>query len=83
MNYCPCCSEVLLQHVRGSEITWFCRHCWQDMPVLSCKRSGLLAEVVREEIPSKPELRENIQVTSYSRQHKKITGWIGVKDVLS
>ncbi|MBE9007345.1 hypothetical protein IQ259_20300 [Fortiea sp. LEGE XX443] len=82
MNYCPCCSGVLLQHVRGSEIAWFCRHCWQDMPVLTCNRSDLLEEVVREKIFSKPDLRENIQATNYISRHKKITGWIGVKDAL-
>jgi hypothetical protein len=80
MNYCPCCSGVLLQQVRRSEITWFCRHCWQDMPVLNCNRSGLLTEVIREELPSKPKLREN--ATSYVSQHQRITGWIGVKDVI-
>ncbi|ALF54019.1 hypothetical protein ACX27_16110 [Nostoc piscinale CENA21] len=83
MNYCPCCSEVLLQHVRGSEITWFCRHCWQDMPVLSCQRPSVLEEVIREEIPSNPERTENLPVTSYVSTYKKITGWIGVKDALS
>jgi len=71
-----------LQHVRGSEIAWFCRHCWQDMPVLSCNRSALLGEALREELPGKPKLRENVQATSYISQHKKITGWIGVKDAL-
>ncbi|MGH1394976.1 MAG: hypothetical protein ACRAVC_13245 [Trichormus sp.] len=33
MISCPCCSGLLLPHIRGSEIHWFCRHCWQDMPV--------------------------------------------------
>lgn len=83
MNYCPCCSGVLLQHVRGSEITWFCRHCWQDMPVWNCNRSALIEEVIKEEIPSKRDFRENIQVTSYVGQRKKITGWVGVENVLS
>jgi hypothetical protein len=78
MNYCPCCSGILLQHVRGSEIAWFCRHCWQDMPVLNCNRSGLLTETRKEEILSTSDLRENIQATSYVNQHKKTTRWIGV-----
>lgn len=83
MNYCLCCSEVLLQHVRGSEITWFCRHCWLDMPVLSCNISGLLAKAVKEELPSKPLLRENEPATNYTSTHRKITGWIGVMDAIA
>lgn len=82
MNNCPCCSGVLLQHVRGSEIAWFCRHCWQDMPVLSCNLSGLVAKAITEELPSKPQLREHAPAANYISQHKKITGWIGVKDAL-
>jgi DNA-directed RNA polymerase subunit M/transcription elongation factor TFIIS len=33
MNYCPCCSDVLLKHVNSHETYWFCRQCWQEMPV--------------------------------------------------
>ncbi|BAZ09457.1 hypothetical protein NIES4071_12650 [Calothrix sp. NIES-4071] len=33
MNHCPCCSHVLLRHIRGSHVYWFCRNCWQTMPV--------------------------------------------------
>ncbi|MBD2440879.1 hypothetical protein [Nostoc sp. FACHB-110] len=82
MNYCLCCSEVLLQQVRGSEITWFCRHCWQDMPVLSCHLAGLLNRGIKEELPSTSQLRENVQATTYTSSQNKITGWIGVKDAL-
>ncbi|MBD2775975.1 hypothetical protein [Iningainema tapete] len=35
MNYCPCCSHTLLRHIRGHEVYWFCRNCWQEMPVLT------------------------------------------------
>lgn len=35
MNYCPCCSGLLLQHIRPSGLAWFCPHCWQDMPVFN------------------------------------------------
>ena len=31
MNTCPCCSEILLRHVRHNKIYWFCTHCWQEM----------------------------------------------------
>jgi hypothetical protein len=30
---CPCCSDRLLMHVRHSGVYWFCRHCWQEMPI--------------------------------------------------
>ncbi|MBE9233177.1 hypothetical protein IQ231_16220 [Cuspidothrix issatschenkoi LEGE 03284] len=35
MPYCPCCTDSLLHHIRGSESYWFCRSCWQEMPVLT------------------------------------------------
>lgn len=43
MNYCPCCSDVLLQHIRihEHETYWFCRNCWQEMPVLGISRTRL------------------------------------------
>ncbi|EKQ69746.1 hypothetical protein OsccyDRAFT_2391 [Leptolyngbyaceae cyanobacterium JSC-12] len=34
MHRCPCCSEVLLRHVRHGSVYWFCTHCWQEMPDL-------------------------------------------------
>ncbi|WP_168163516.1 hypothetical protein [Calothrix sp. 336/3] len=35
MASCPSCSGIMLRHVRGSDIYWFCRHCWQEMPEFS------------------------------------------------
>ncbi|MTJ12250.1 hypothetical protein FJR11_06510 [Anabaena sp. UHCC 0187] len=35
MPNCPCCSDSLLHHIRGAENYWFCRSCWQEMPVLT------------------------------------------------
>lgn len=32
MTTCPCCSDKMLQHIRHSQIYWFCRSCWQEMP---------------------------------------------------
>lgn len=29
---CPCCSDVLLRHVRSGQIHWRCRHCYQNIP---------------------------------------------------
>jgi hypothetical protein len=35
MNTCPCCSHPLLRHIHRHEVYWFCRNCWQEMPMLS------------------------------------------------
>lgn len=34
MKNCPCCSMRLLQHIRNNQTYWFCRNCWQEMPLL-------------------------------------------------
>ncbi|BAZ70787.1 hypothetical protein NIES4106_55840 (plasmid) [Fischerella sp. NIES-4106] len=31
---CLCCSHQLLQHIRNNRVYWFCRNCWQEMPLL-------------------------------------------------
>jgi hypothetical protein len=31
---CPCCSYVLLRHIRANQLYWRCGYCYQDMPVL-------------------------------------------------
>jgi hypothetical protein len=41
MNTCPCCSHVLLRHIRSHEVYWFCRNCWQEMPEMSVKKMNL------------------------------------------
>ncbi|MBM0743989.1 hypothetical protein JOY44_20595 [Phormidium sp. CLA17] len=33
MNDCPCCSHSMLRHVRQHQVYWFCRSCWQEMPL--------------------------------------------------
>lgn len=35
MTNCPCCSDHLLRCIREHELHYFCRTCWQEMPVLS------------------------------------------------
>ncbi|MFB2771017.1 hypothetical protein ACE1AT_17250 [Pelatocladus sp. BLCC-F211] len=30
---CLCCSHRLLQHIRNNRVYWFCRNCWQEMPL--------------------------------------------------
>ncbi|MBH8577761.1 hypothetical protein I8752_33315 [Nostocaceae cyanobacterium CENA369] len=50
MNYCHCCSGLLLAHLRRSEVVWFCRHCWQDMPVFTRQKIKLSNPVYDREI---------------------------------
>jgi uncharacterized Zn finger protein (UPF0148 family) len=43
-NSCPCCGGSLLRHARQGEIYWFCKTCWQEVPLLSVNRvSGIEA----------------------------------------
>ncbi len=35
MTCCPCCSSLMLRRVRQGKVYWFCRTCWQEMPVLT------------------------------------------------
>ena len=41
MTHCPCCSNQMLRHVRQQQIYWFCRQCWQTMPVYNLNKSSL------------------------------------------
>jgi hypothetical protein len=40
MTTCPCCSHSMIRHVRQNQVSWFCRHCWQTMPVYDLNRFG-------------------------------------------
>ena len=56
MTSCPCCTNQMLRHVRHSQVYWFCRHCWQEMPVypLNSYGASLSINVVRELRIKKP-----------------------------
>lgn len=32
---CPCCSDKLIHHISYDRDYWFCRGCWQEMPVIA------------------------------------------------
>ena len=32
---CPCCSNKLIHHISNHRDYWFCRSCWQEMPVFN------------------------------------------------
>ncbi|OLP16712.1 hypothetical protein BST81_19955 [Leptolyngbya sp. 'hensonii'] len=42
MKKCPCCSQVLLRHIRQNGPYWFCTHCRQEMPDLISIRSLMM-----------------------------------------
>ncbi|WP_414545031.1 hypothetical protein [Nostoc sp. CCY0012] len=79
MNYCPCCSGILLQHIRASGMTWFCRHCWQDMPVYHYVNSSSLAQMVVEESLQESKSYKNNSI--YVSKKTTITRWIGLQDI--
>lgn len=29
---CPYCSNVVLRQMRHHHLSWFCRHCWTEVP---------------------------------------------------
>ena len=40
MTSCPCCTNQMLRHLRQSQVYWFCRECWQEMPVYNLNSYG-------------------------------------------
>lgn len=40
---CPCCSSPLLRQVRQQRVYWFCRSCWQEMPLIEMVAPSSLA----------------------------------------
>ncbi|MBD2354479.1 hypothetical protein H6G41_07535 [Tolypothrix sp. FACHB-123] len=81
MSYCPCCSNLLLQHVRGSDLYWFCRHCWQEMPVLGEINSNPLLEDVVENLPKVLAHRKNNNAELATNKRLRRSGWIGIQDI--
>jgi len=82
MISCPCCSGLLLPHIRSdAQIHWFCRHCWQDMPVFSIKTpvyfTGLIVERFPHHIHNKPQ----VNTADFISQRQTINGWVEFQDV--
>jgi ribosomal protein L37AE/L43A len=42
---CPCCSNRMLRHFRQQQVYWFCRECWQEMPVYNLNQYCLLPSI--------------------------------------
>jgi hypothetical protein len=43
---CPCCSYRLLKHIHNNRVYWFCRNCWQEMPLLNLESHNSLSSSV-------------------------------------
>ncbi|MEH2213674.1 hypothetical protein [Nostoc sp.] len=81
MNYCPCCSSLLLEHIRGAETYWFCRHCWQEMPIYDWNESSSLSDVVMGKLSRKTLKEKRSSTTVYVSQWQSITEWIGLEEL--
>ncbi|BAY22274.1 hypothetical protein NIES2100_20370 [Calothrix sp. NIES-2100] len=81
MSYCPCCSNLMLQHLRGSDVYWFCRHCWQEMPVLGERNTSSFLEEVVEDLPTILSQRKNTNAEFAKNKRLRRSGWIGIQDI--
>ncbi|ABA24167.1 conserved hypothetical protein [Trichormus variabilis ATCC 29413] len=82
MINCPCCSGLLLPHIRGdSEIHWFCRHCWQDMPVFLFITPGSFSEMIVKRLSRSFPNKEQANTGDYISQRQTINGWVELQDV--
>ncbi|MBD2346464.1 hypothetical protein [Anabaena subtropica] len=82
MTSCPCCSRVLLPHIRGdSQIHWFCRHCWQDMPVFSLTNSVSFTEIITERLSRSFQNKEQVNTADYISQRQTINEWVELQDI--
>lgn len=50
-NDCPCCGGSLLRHVRHGELYWFCKTCWQEVPVLTLSQMPNLEGRSKTSVP--------------------------------
>jgi ribosomal protein L37AE/L43A len=80
MPLCPCCSDLLLHHIRGAENYWFCRSCWQEMPVLTQRYTAevpkpILATVSQKTFTSEHHLSSYSLSYPNSLQSKLETKW--------
>lgn len=44
MASCPCCSNSMIRHFRNHQVHWFCRTCWQPMPLFEAKALNVVSE---------------------------------------
>jgi DNA-directed RNA polymerase subunit M/transcription elongation factor TFIIS len=63
MATCPCCSNLLLRHIRQQGIYWFCRSCHAEMPNLEALKIAQM-ETYRLPQPAKQTVTHLITYTS-------------------
>lgn len=80
MTNCPCCSHTLLQHINGSNTYWFCRHCWQEMPVFNENQPISLTNLFPEHSTNQEISSENQMGLSLAQQSSR-KEWIGVEEL--
>lgn len=75
MIYCPCCSGRLLAHVRSSQVYWFCRNCWQEMPVFGGEKCNLLPASLTEQLFEEPQNQENSRIKTRNKE------WMTIQEI--
>jgi hypothetical protein len=64
MTTCPCCSNQLLRHIRNNQRVWFCRHCWQEMPLFTTVISPLGSQLgLTQESPIHASKEQNMRTS--------------------
>ncbi len=82
MISCPCCSGLLLPHIRSdAQIHWFCRHCWQDMPVFSIKTPVYFSGIIVERFSRNFQNQQQANQADSISQHQTINRWVELQDV--
>ncbi|HEY9803667.1 MAG TPA: hypothetical protein V6D25_25215 [Leptolyngbyaceae cyanobacterium] len=82
MITCPCCSGLLLPHIRSdAQIHWFCRHCWQDMPVFSLKTPVYFTRIRVESFSHNFHNQQQSYNFDSISQRQTINGWVALQDV--
>ncbi|HLO88530.1 MAG TPA: hypothetical protein VK203_26470 [Nostocaceae cyanobacterium] len=76
MNYCPCCSDLLLLHIRASGTYGFCRTCWQEMPIYHWGSSISLSEAI---LGKNSHPTANLASTNLQKSNS-LNGWIGIQN---
>ncbi len=72
MNYCPCCKDTLLRHTQRNGISWFCRSCWQAMPVSTYKQSPMSIETIPEDLNARLNSRNKANYLVSSRRRNSV-----------
>jgi hypothetical protein len=79
MNTCPCCSNILLRQIHSNQVYWFCRHCWQEMPVFTCLKSNFSEQLLITELPRKLQKAKKVNTNISVNSREMIYGWIGTQ----